>query len=203
VDYLIDNFDGFFEQVHSGDADAAASSLVALLVNELSSPAFARRGDLSDYACTLIFAAAVDGRLLIGHLGDGVAFSVSGGRPEVASLPDNGEFSNETYFVTGPDAAQRLRFTARMDPAPQSIVLVSDGTGVSLFKRTDGSVASAVSRLCEWVTVLPRRKMNAVLKDNLQSVFCQKTMDDCSIAIMAAPRSFSSSADFGTGSSVS
>jgi len=75
VDYVLANFDTLFEKVSRGDERDAASRIVNLIVTELSSDRFARRGSLEDYACTLIFAAAAGDRVLLGHLGDGIAFS--------------------------------------------------------------------------------------------------------------------------------
>jgi len=52
--------------------------------------------------------------LLLGHLGDGMAFSIENGVGEVASWPENGEFANETFFVTANDAIKRLRLSAEV-----------------------------------------------------------------------------------------
>lgn len=188
VDYVLANFDTLFEEVSRGDERDAASRIVNLIVTELSSDRFARRGSLEDYACTLIFAAAAGDRVLLGHLGDGIAFSVSAQSAEIASFPDNGEFANETYFVTARDAVEHFRLSAAKPEIPVSILLASDGTTVSLLRRADQAVAPAVGRLCEWTIPRPRTEMNAALKVNLEEIFRQKTTDDCSIAIMADPR---------------
>lgn len=188
VDYVLTNFHTLFESVSRGDNTDAASSIVNLIIRELSSDRFKRRGKLEDYACTLIFAAADSDRTLLGHLGDGVAFSVSSQSAEIASLPDNGEFANETFFFTARDAVERLRLTATKLEAPVSILLASDGAATSLLRQADQAVAPAVYRLCEWTASRPRKEMNAALKANLEGMFLQKTADDCSIAIMADPR---------------
>lgn len=188
VEYVLANFDTLFEKVWNGDKRDAASSIVHLIADELSSHRFARRGKLEDYACTLIFAAADDDRMLLGHLGDGIALSVNARSVEVASLPDNGEFANETFFFTAPDAIERFRITAKKLHVPVSILLASDGTAVSLLRRSDLAVAPAAARLCEWTASRSRKVMNAALRANLEGMFREKTTDDCSIAIMADPR---------------
>ena len=192
VDHVLANFDAVFEKVwHGGERDVA-SCMIKLIVDELSSERFARRGSLEDYACTLIFAAAEKDRILLGHLGDGIAFSVGAHTAEITSPPDNGEYANETYFVTGRDAVERFRLTAMRLDTPVSVLLASDGAAASLLRRADQAVAPAVSRLCEWTVARSRKEMNSALKANLEGLFRQKTTDDCSIAILADPRAHSS-----------
>lgn len=188
VEFILRNFDMLFDQVSSGEARKSASLVLDEIINGLSSKQFLRRGNLEDYACTLIFVAADKDRMLFGHLGDGIAFSTSSGSSEVASWPDNGEFANETYFVTASNAIEHFRLAAMMIDTPKSILLASDGAAVSLLRRSDHVVAPAVARLCEWTISRPRKETNAAIKLNLEGVFREKTSDDCSIAIMADPR---------------
>lgn len=190
VNLVLENFDQIFDQVSQGDINAPKTQIVRSIKEELSTDHFARRGDLEEYACTLIFAAAKENRLLLGHLGDGMAFSIENGNGEVASWPENGEFANETFFVTANDAVERLRLSTEVLEAPRSILLASDGAAVSLLKRADSTVAPAVAKLCEWTTSRARKEMNAVLKANLEGMFRDKTTDDCSIAIMADPAAY-------------
>ena len=187
VDLILNEFDNFFEQVCRGDKAAPKASIVRSIIRELSAERFARRGHLDEYACTLIFAAADQNRLLLGHLGDGIAFSIQNGISEVASWPENGEFANETFFVTANDAVDRLRLSAEFLDVPRSILLASDGAAVSLLRRSDRTVAPAVATLCGWTASQPRIKMNEVIKANLEGMFREKTTDDCSIAVMADP----------------
>lgn len=187
VDYVLANFDSLFDEVQRDEKRRAASSILDLVLGELSSARFSRRGSLGDYACTLIFAATDEDRLLLGHLGDGIAFSISAESSAIASFPDNGEFANETYFLTADDAIEHFRLAAEKPKTPKSILLASDGAAVSLLRRSDNAVAPAVARLCEWTVSRPRKEMNAALSANLEGMFCEKTTDDCSIAILADP----------------
>ena len=195
VDLVVDNFSQIFEQVSQGDVTTASRFVLNSITRELGAERFARRGSLKDYACTLIFAAIEQNQLLLGHLGDGMAFSVENGVSEVSSWPDNGEFANETYFVTAKNAVEHLRLSSEFLEVPRSIMLASDGATVSLLRRSDHIVAPAVAKLCEWTTSRSRKEMNSVLRTNLRGMFCEKTTDDCSIAIMADPRAHMSLED--------
>lgn len=94
----------------------------------LQAVAKAAAGDLSAYASTLVGAVAWPSRLFFFHIGDGYAVA----RPrapdsrDIVSLPENGEYVNETYFVTGTDWLLHLR-TACHDVPLETVVLMSDG----------------------------------------------------------------------------
>lgn len=183
VRVVLENFDAIFEDVAQGGNAASKHLLMEPILSDLKGRRFAKDEGINDYACTLIFAATNRNRLLLGHIGDGFAFSVEDDIGRVASWPENGEFANETYFVTSGEAMSHLRLTAELMEQPRSILLASDGAAVSLFKQSDQTVAPAVSRLCGWAHTLPRNEMNSVLTTNLETVFREKTTDDCSIAI--------------------
>ncbi len=82
---------------------------------------------LHDFATTLLLAVATADWIAVGHIGDGAAVGRwADGRLETLSLPERGEYSNETTPVTADDALDRLRIAVW--PAPvQALVLFSDG----------------------------------------------------------------------------
>ncbi|MDR2837990.1 MAG: protein phosphatase 2C domain-containing protein [Azonexus sp.] len=88
----------------------------------------ARQGlNLSDYACTLVGVVAEPHGGWFFHIGDGVAACVfQGDLPDAVSLPANGEYANETWFVTSSDWREQLRLD-RFEGAVQALVLMSDG----------------------------------------------------------------------------
>ena len=60
------------------------------------------------------------------HLGDGVGVAQLDNGSELISLPANGEYANETYFLSG----ERWRDQLRLLPIPHGVrglVLMSDG----------------------------------------------------------------------------
>jgi hypothetical protein len=82
---------------------------------------------LSDFACTLVGVAADARGGWFFHVGDGVAACMfSDGQPDALSLPANGEYANETFFVTGGNWREQLRLT-RFEGAVQTLALMSDG----------------------------------------------------------------------------
>ena len=82
---------------------------------------------LSDYATTLILAILHPEGLAAGHIGDGAVVCLDAeGEFRTICPPQNGEFANETFSLTLPDALDRMVCT--IHPAPvQALALFSDG----------------------------------------------------------------------------
>jgi hypothetical protein len=85
------------------------------------------------FATTLLCAALSDQGLAVAQLGDGVAaaFSPSGDKQTggdwfLAAEPQRGEYANETYFLSQPDALQRLEIAVYAEPV-RALALMTDG----------------------------------------------------------------------------
>lgn len=88
-----------------------------------------------DFAATLVGAVCYKNQGLFFHIGDGAALALNERNPEnfVASRPENGLFSCETYFYTMEDWKENLRFTAFENA--DALFLMSDGvTGFAFSK---------------------------------------------------------------------
>lgn len=86
-------------------------------------------GEIGQYASTIVGALVGASGGFVVHIGDGAAIAcvTSNGRStvEVISRPENGEYANETYFITSNDWLKRLRVTPISDV--DWIVLGTDG----------------------------------------------------------------------------
>jgi len=105
---------------------------------QLGGVAAAKQLTLADHACTLVGVVADANGGWFFHVGDGVA-ACEFAPPQLpaVSLPANGEYANETWFVTGGNWREQLRLT-RFDGQAQAIVLMSDGVQPFAMTR-DGS----------------------------------------------------------------
>lgn len=138
------------------------------------------------FACTLMFVAHKDGRYLAGHLGDGViAIEMEQGTVEVLSHPDNGEYTNTTFFITESDAEAHFRIYTGVHSAP-AFALMSDGTAESLYLRATRRPAGALLKLFQWTRELSKAKAEDILASNLVQVFGARTTDDCSIGLLTS-----------------
>lgn len=78
-----------------------------------------------DFACTLLFLAASEQKTICAQVGDGAIVLNDGECLEVAHWPENGEYANQTFFVSEGDAQEHLQF-ASFGPV-RDFVVFSDG----------------------------------------------------------------------------
>lgn len=108
-------------------------------------------GSLQSYHTTLVAALAWSEGIVFLHIGDGFAGAVRlpedgsenddvWNKPMLASTPQNGEYDNETYFITMDDWQQTLRisFAAPADV----VVLMTDGPDVFALNATADGLAT-------------------------------------------------------------
>ena len=86
----------------------------------------ARGGVLSEFAATLVGAYLHRDGGWFFHVGDGVAVACNTDGASTVSLPENGEYANETFFVTGEGWESHVRVMQVAGPIA-SVALMSDG----------------------------------------------------------------------------
>lgn len=79
-----------------------------------------------EFACTLLSAAIAADYALLLQIGDGAIVIGAADGYQPAFWPQAGEYANETYFVTDPNAAARLEFAVLAEPVAE-IALLTDG----------------------------------------------------------------------------
>ena len=159
--------------------------LVELIESELRQEAENRGCEIRDLASTLLLAAVNGEHFILVHVGDGVIGILDGETLKVASYPENGEFSNETIFVTSRDVTHAMRIYRGTLNDKCAFVLMSDGTAQSLYHRQTQTLAPVIVKLMHRVCLIDRDVLQNQLKTALDTVVAQNTRDDCSIAILA------------------
>ncbi len=101
---------------------------IAGVRESLATKAASCGAELSHYACTLVGALADRSGGWLFQIGDGAALATdhAAGQTVARSGADNGEYANETWFVTGDEWASRLRLT-RFDRSVGLVALMTDG----------------------------------------------------------------------------
>lgn len=104
----------------------AVEGVVEMARSDLADKATREGVPIDQLACTLVIVVANEAEGFIAHIGDGTAVATPEGEPPVVSPPENGEYSNETWFVTDERWKNHLRITpfGRVN----HIALMSDGT---------------------------------------------------------------------------
>lgn len=175
-----EHFDQYFQD---NDGVGVKTHLLSCILDALSVLAEEQACALKDLASTLLFVAMKDGQYILGHLGDGVIGYLKENALLVASMPENGEFSNTTVFTTSANALASMKMMRGHLGEIGGFVLMSDGTAESLYHKRDHALAKAVKRLFRLCLLHPTEQMEEWLENTLVNTICQATADDCSLIL--------------------
>lgn len=184
-----------FDEIWHMDQQNARCKIVSTLQGQLGCKAEELAVDVSALAATILAVAVKKNRYIAIHLGDGVIgaeVAASDGSHELVTLsaPENGEHSNETFFVTSGSAEAHvnvllgsIRERDRGDIT--GFILMSDGPEAALYRKADRALAPACLKLLGSARGLKKTDYRHGLRGTLELIARSKTHDDCSIAIMA------------------
>jgi hypothetical protein len=112
---------------------AAIRSLFDEIQQELIALADAAGAPLNDFSATLTCALVTAEWLVVGQIGDGIAVAESATSANgmeyplfLIARPQRGEYANETFFLTQPDAARSVIVYATRRPV-RTLALATDG----------------------------------------------------------------------------
>lgn len=149
--------------------------------------------DLSenDYSCTLAFVLVYKDKFYIkGHIGDGGILSLRGDKMQVISAPSNGEYKNETFFVTSENAKDYLNISIKDIGDEKAFLVCTDGIGDLLFQEKSGeySISPVAKTLCDWLLNSDSDEeielVGMAYEANLRDVFAKKSKDDLSFCVL-------------------
>jgi hypothetical protein len=127
---------GQFQQDAQADYRAYLAAIILTARAELNETAEARGLTLRDFACTLVGCVTSRAGGCFFHIGDGFAICMQEDGGSVLSLPENGEHSDETYFVTDDSWSEHLRVTVLAEIGMGGVIgLMSDGTSPFAINR--------------------------------------------------------------------
>lgn len=147
--------------------------------------------DLRDYHCTLVAGILFQGNCLVAHIGDGAIIAgtcdvtkdaICLNEKLVVSEPENGEYKNETFFLTEPHWLSHLRI--KFIPNVDWLIAGTDG-GIDLLSERDKLNDNYVFELMSTLWFLPRKRKEEGLQLHLGSTEADEiTNDDKSLVII-------------------
>ncbi|WP_114166761.1 PP2C family serine/threonine-protein phosphatase [Exiguobacterium sp. TNDT2] len=176
-----------FDRLYQLDSQLFKQEVAALISAWIDEEAESLNCQRKELAATALVAAISNGRFLLLHVGDGVIGYSKEGITQVASMPKNGEFANETVFVTSSNLETHMTIFKGTTELIDGFILMSDGTAESLYAKRQKQLAPGVSRLLAQNVLYTSSFMNDLLKQNLNHVIRQQTHDDCSLVVMSRP----------------
>ena len=139
---------------------------------------------IKELSSTLLFVAVKGSKYLAGHLGDGVIGYSNLNDIKVLSKPENGEFSNVTFFTTSKSAPKKLRIYKGALAHMDGFILMSDGAEESLYDKKNNTLVTVNNEIINWLKNHSSEDVSKALKTNLTDFMIQKTFDDCSLGIL-------------------
>lgn len=161
--------------------EATIQSAIESVRTRLADLASLRQLALHDFSCTLLGCVATRRGGCFFHIGDGFAIQQDAAGGSVLSRPENGEYADETYFVTDENWRDHLRLTALPAPEPGCVIgLMSDGTAPFAVNRTrDGFFRPFIDPIAAFLREATAPNGNAALRTLLESPrACEISHDD-------------------------
>lgn len=176
------NFDAL---VNTADGSDVKLQIYETVISKLQEVSQFMECQITDLASTLLLAAVKDDAFLIVHIGDGVIGYLENSELKVASSPQNGEFANETVFMTSVGAQQMINITKGKIGQIEGFVLMSDGTASSFYNHKRGQLAAPLKSIFKKNSLLSNVDATHWLKGIFDEFIVTRTTDDCSIAVMS------------------
>jgi len=173
----------------SAGLEATIRSAIESVRGRLAELAASRSLTLHDFSCTLVgcVASASGGSLF--HVGDGFAIQQGATGDSVLSPPENGEFADETYFVTDENWNDHLRLTPLSAPERGCVIgLMSDGTVPFAVNRAhSGFFRPFIDPIAAFLRETTAPNGNEALRNLLESPrACEISTDDKTLLLAFA-----------------
>ena len=161
--------------------EATIQSAIESVRTRLADLAASRQLALHDFSCTLLGCVATRRGGCFFHIGDGFAIQQDAAGGSVLSRPENGEYADETYFVTDENWRDHLRLTPLPAPEPGCVIgLMSDGTAPFAVNRArDGFFRPFIDPIAAFLREATAPNGNEALRTLLESPrACEISHDD-------------------------
>lgn len=138
--------------------------------------ALSRQLALGDFACTLVGCiGSRDGGCFF-HVGDGFAICVTDAGESVLSRPENGEYADETFFITDESWSDHFRVTPISEVRRGCLIgLMSDGTSPFAVNRMrNGFYGPFIEPIVAFLRNATEHDGNQALRNVLEH---EKTLD--------------------------
>ncbi|MGB3039523.1 MAG: PP2C family serine/threonine-protein phosphatase, partial [Candidatus Nanopelagicales bacterium] len=146
---------------------------------------------VSDFATTLLIArltVTLTGiRVEVLQVGDGCIVACTHSHGQALTVPDRGEYANETYFLTSSRWAERAQISRRTLPFDGGVLLMTDGPCASLFNGRNNEVAAAARELVIWGRMGSRQVWARELQTATSTALRKRTQDDLGLAAAVLP----------------
>lgn len=176
--YCMDNFE------QDDFIDILKSEIYSYVNEKLYNMIEEKNASCEDYGSTMLFVVIYDEKYVVGHIGDGIILYKGIDEFSVLSLPENGKYLNQTYFVPSEENKEHFRLYEGTLEEEFCFILASDGISGTLYNQLDNQISNVCKQMYHWCKSYSEEECNKILEANLIEVFDKYTDDDKSIAII-------------------
>jgi len=182
ADYVSNNFDSLFLM----EEKEIAREINKIIQENLREVSKEKEIDINELSSTLLFVGVKKKSFIAGHIGDGLIGHRAQFNMDILSYPENGDFANQTYFTTNKNVLEHFRIYKGVVDNGDAFILMSDGTCESLFNKKENALSKGSSKLISWLSDESNSENSIVdiLEENIETLFINKTSDDCSINML-------------------
>ena len=165
--------------------DDMQMKLTKFIESLLYSYAREERIDFEELASTLLVVVIYEDKYLLLHIGDGLIVSIDEeDKFKILSLPENGTYANETYFINTIEYKERLRIShGNINDIRNGLLLCSDGIEDLIYNYQTLEVTPLVKTMIDWLDAESEKHVSEILAYNLENKFSQRSDDDLSLII--------------------
>ena len=164
---------------------ALVAEAIATIRQALEAVAVVDGHELAHYAATLVGVVADAGGGAFFHIGDGQGVAELDDGNTALSLPENGEYANETYFVTGEAWCGHLRI-APFAPGASRLALMSDGAASFVLDKGQRALFRAfVDPVAAWLAAADEADAQAGLHATLDDPRTHRITGDDKTLLLA------------------
>ena len=164
--------------------DCIKAGLFPYVNKELVNMIQKTNSEIDDYGATMLFVIVYDNKYVAGHVGDGVVLFKNSSAFKVLSMPENGEYVNQTYFVPVITKPDHFRMYEGVLGNEFCFILSSDGISGTLYNPLNNQVSRVCEQLYYWCKNYEPEKCDEILQENLAKVFDKYSDDDMSIVVL-------------------
>lgn len=186
INSTVNLFKNEFFELYDMEEDLCSKKIIDTCVNSINTKFGSEEGfKLYEYSATLLAVAISNNKCIVVHVGDGIIGAKKGERLEIISHPWNGEFKNETVFVTSKDAQKYIDLQKFELNEINGFFMMSDGSQTSFYSSKDKSLISqkGLLQIFEFASINSASDTSELIEYNLFNLISKNTIDDCSLAI--------------------
>ena len=186
INSTINLFKNEFFELYDMEKDLCSKKIIDTCVNSINAKFGSEEGfKLNEYSATLLAVAINNNKCIVVHVGDGIIGAKNSERLEIISHPWNGEFKNETVFVTSKDAQKYIDLQKLELNEINGFFMMSDGSQTSFYSSKDKSLISqkGLLQIFEFASINNASDTSELIEYNLFNLISKNTIDDCSLAI--------------------